>query len=226
MQNDQLLQQLAYCVEKGKADKATPTPPELKDQDGAIELTRQLLELGSTPDEILNTALIPGMKNIGDLYGKGKAFVPHLLLAARAMNAALSLLKPYFEAGTVARKGTFIIGTVQGDLHDIGKNLVKAIVEGSGWEVIDLGTDVASEGFIKAIEEHPNAPVGLSALITTTMVNMEKIVRDIRQKYPDKKILIGGAPVTQEYCNKIGANYFSPYPQEAAEYLNSIAQQQ
>lgn len=223
MNKQELLKKLTLCVEKGKADKATPTPPEMKDQDGALEITKVLLEQGASPDEILNGALIPGMKKIGDLYGQGKAFVPHLLLAARAMNAALALLKPYFEDGSVERKGTFIIGTVKGDLHDIGKNLVKAIVEGSGWEVIDLGTDVGSEGFIKAIEEHPDAPIGLSALITTTMVNMEQIVADIRAQFPEKKILIGGAPVTQEYCDKIGADFFSLYPQEAAEYLNSLA---
>lgn len=222
MQKEDLLKQLSICVEKGKADRATPSPPDMKDQDGALELTRMLIEMDTAPEEILNGALIPGMKNIGALYGQGKAFVPHLLLAARAMNAALALLKPFFEAGTIERKGSFIIGTVQGDLHDIGKNLVKAIVEGSGWEVIDLGTDVSSAGFIKAIEDHPEAAIGLSALITTTMVNMEKIVADIRQKFPEKKILIGGAPVTQEYCDKIGADFFSLYPQEAAEYLNSL----
>lgn len=223
MQKDELLNHLSICVEKGKADKATPTPPDMKDQDGAKEITQMLLDMGSGPEEILNGALIPGMKRIGDLYGEGKAFVPHLLLAARAMNMALVLLKPYFDAGTIERKGTFIIGTVQGDLHDIGKNLVKAIIEGSGWEVVDLGTDVSSDGFMKAIEEHPNAAVGLSALLTTTMVNMEKIVSDIKGKFPQNKILIGGAPVTQSYCDKIGADYFTLYPQEAAEYLNSLA---
>jgi len=223
MQKDQLLNQLSICVEKGKADKATPTPPEMKDMEGAQEITKVLLDMKTAPDEILNKGLIPGMKRIGDLYGEGKAFVPHLLLAARAMNISLALLKPYFEEGTIERKGTFIIGTVQGDLHDIGKNLVKAIVEGSGWEVVDLGTDVSSEGFMKAIEEHPKAAVGLSALITTTMVNMEKIVGDIKQTYPNNKILIGGAPVTQDYCDKIGADFFSLYPQEAAEYLNSLS---
>lgn len=222
MSKEELMSHLALCVEKGKADKPTPTPPEMKDQDGAREITQQLVDLEVSPTEILNDALIPGMKNIGDLYGQGKAFVPHLLLAARAMNAALDVLKPFFESGAVERKGTFIIGTVKGDLHDIGKNLVKAIVEGSGWEVIDLGTDVNAGDFIKAIEAHPNAPVGLSALITTTMVNMEEIVNEIRKKFPEKKILIGGAPVTQEYCDKIGADFFSLYPQEAAEYLNAI----
>lgn len=222
MQKDELLSHLSVCVEKGKADKATPTPPEMKDQDGAKEITAQLIEMDVPPDEILNKALIPGMKRIGDLYGQGKAFVPHLLLAARAMNQAIVLLKPFFDSGAVERKGTFIIGTVQGDLHDIGKNLVKAIIEGSGWEVVDLGTDVSADGFIKAIDEHPNAAVGLSALITTTMVNMEQIVQSIREKYPNKKILIGGAPVTQEYCDKIGADFFSLQPQDAAEYLNSL----
>ena len=222
MTKEELLQQLALCVEKGKADRPTPTPPEMKDMDGAKEITEQLLEMKVGPDEILNTGLIPGMKEIGDQYSEGKAFVPHLLLAARAMNECVTLLQPFFEAGAVERKGTFIIGTVKGDLHDIGKNLVKAIVEGSGWEVLDLGTDVSSEAFIKAIEENPNAAVGLSALITTTMVNMEAIVNDIRDKYPEQQILIGGAPVTQEYCDKIGANFFSLYPQEAAEYLDTI----
>ncbi|MCF8226483.1 MAG: corrinoid protein [Bacteroidales bacterium] len=222
MQKEELIQHLSVCVEKGKADRATPTPPEMKDKEGAKEITRKLLEMDTPPEEILNQGLIPGMKRIGDLYGQGKAFVPHLLLAARAMNEAITLLKPYFEAGTVERKGTFIIGTVQGDLHDIGKNLVKAIVEGSGWEVVDLGTDVNTEGFLKALEEHPNAAVGLSALITTTMVNMEEIVKKIKEKYPEKKVLIGGAPVTQDYCDKIGADFFSLYPQEAAEYLNSL----
>jgi len=222
MSKEELLQQLSVCVEKGKADKATPTPPEMKDMIGAREITQQLLDMQAAPEQILNTGLIPGMKRIGDLYSEGKAFVPHLLLAARAMNQSIALLQPFFEAGTVERKGTFIIGTVKGDLHDIGKNLVKAIVEGSGWEVIDLGTDVSSDAFIKAIGEKPNATVGLSALITTTMVNMEAIVRDIRAAYPANKILIGGAPVTQEYCDKIGADFFSLYPQEAAEYLESL----
>lgn len=222
MTKEELLGQLSICVEKGKADKATPTPPEMKDMIGAAEMTQLLIDQEVGPEEILNTALIPGMKRIGDLYSEGKAFVPHLLLAARAMNASLNLLQPFFDAGAVERKGTFILGTVKGDLHDIGKNLVKAIVEGSGWKVIDLGTDVSSDAFIQAIDDYPDAAVGLSALLTTTMVNMESIASDIRAKYPNNKILIGGAPVTQEYCDKIGADFFSLYPQEAAEYLETL----
>lgn len=222
MDKTEILSHLSYCIEKGKADLATPIPPDMKDKPGASEITLQLLEEGVGPEEILNEALIPGMKRIGDQYSQGKAFVPNLLLAARAMNAAIDHLKPYFAGGVITVKGTFILGTVMGDLHDIGKNLVKAIVEGSGWKVIDLGTDVSSERFIKAIEENPGAAVGLSALLTTTMINMEKIVTDIRARFPEVKILVGGAPLSEEFCKKIGADFFSWDPQEAAEYLNQI----
>jgi methanogenic corrinoid protein MtbC1 len=207
------------CVEKGKADRPTPVPPELKDQDGASELTRQLLAEGVSPDDILNKGLIPGMKRIGDQYSAGTAFVPNLLLAARAMNAAIDLLKPYFADGKVSSKGTFIIGTVLGDLHDIGKNLVKSIVEGSGWTVIDLGTDVSSEAFISALEAHPGSVVGLSALLTTTMVNMGQTVKDIKERFPDARVLVGGAPLSKEFCEEIGADYYTWDPQDAADYL-------
>jgi methanogenic corrinoid protein MtbC1 len=144
-------------------------------------------------------------------------------MAAKAMGAAMLHLKPIFKSGETKRKGTFIIGTVTGDLHDIGKNLVSMMVEGGGWEVIDLGVDAGSEKFIKAIEEKPGAVVGLSALLTTTMENMRKIVTEIKTKYSDIKILVGGAPLTQDYCNKIGADFYSPDPQGAVNYLNQIA---
>jgi methanogenic corrinoid protein MtbC1 len=159
------------------------------------------------------------MKRIGDQYSAGTAFVPNLLLAARAMNMAIDLLKPYFTDGKVTSKGTFIIGTVLGDLHDIGKNLVKSIVEGSGWTVIDLGTDVSSEKFISALEEHPGSAVGLSALLTTTMVNMGQTVKDIKERFPEARILVGGAPLSKEFCNEIGADYYTWDPQDAADYL-------
>ena len=134
-------------------------------------------------------------------------------------------LKPFFQSGETKRKGTFIIGTVTGDLHDIGKNLVSMMVEGGGWEVIDLGVDVGSEKFINVIEEKPGAVLGLSALLTTTMENMRKIVTEIKAKYAGVKILVGGAPVTQEYCNKIGADFYSPDPQGAVNYLKQLATQ-
>ncbi|MBN2699391.1 MAG: cobalamin-dependent protein [Bacteroidales bacterium] len=224
MNQEELLNRLTTCVEKGKADRATPIPPEMKDMEGASELTVQLLNAGTSPEDILNRALIPGMKRIGDQYSRGTAFVPHLLLSARAMNQAIVHLKPYFDSGEIESKGIFIIGTVKGDLHDIGKNLVKAIVGGSGWEVVDLGTDVSSDRFIRALEENPGASVGLSALLTTTMVNMEQIVKDIRARFTGVKILVGGAPLTEAFCKKIGADYFTLDPQQAAIYLDTTKQ--
>ena len=131
-------------------------------------------------------------------------------------------LKPYFQSGAVKRKGVFIIGTVMGDLHDIGKNLLGMIVEGAGWQVVDLGIDVPAAKFITAVDEHPGAFVGLSCLLTTTMLNMEKIVTELKASRPDTKILIGGAPVTDDFRKRIGADWYSPDPQGAVEFLNKL----
>lgn len=139
------------------------------------------------------------------------------------MSAAMIHLKPFFQTGETKRKGKFILGTVSGDLHDIGKNLVAMMIEGGGWEVMDLGVDVGSDKFLKAIDENPGAVIGLSALLTTTMQNMKNIVTDIKAKYPESKVLVGGAPVTMEYCIKIGADFYSPDPQGAVNYLKKLA---
>ncbi|HBH83497.1 MAG TPA: cobalamin-binding protein, partial [Bacteroidales bacterium] len=147
---------------------------------------------------------------------------PQMLMAAKAMNAAMMHLKPFFQSGQTKRKGKFIIGTVSGDLHDIGKNLVAMMVEGGGWEVIDLGVDVETEKFLKVLEENPGAVVALSALLTTTMENMKQTVTAIRDKHRESKILVGGAPVTKEYCEKIGADFYSPDPQGAVNYLKAL----
>jgi len=132
-------------------------------------------------------------------------------------------LKPFFASGEIKTKGTFIIGTVKGDLHDIGKNLVAMMVEGSGWSIIDLGVDVPSDRFIEALKSNPGAVVALSALLTTTMVNMGGIVADIRKVVPEVKIFIGGAPVNNEFCQKIGADFYAPNPQGVVQYLNKLA---
>lgn len=220
---ENLLKKLLEAVELGKVDKKSPYPPQLKDQDGAYELAEKALENGCKPDDILEKALIPAMANVGNRFSRKEIYVPQMLMSAKAMGGAMLHLKPFFQSGETKRKGTFIIGTVTGDLHDIGKNLVSMMVEGGGWEVIDLGVDVGPEKFIKAIEEKPGAVVGLSALLTTTMENMRKIVAEIKAKYTGVKILVGGAPVTLEYCNKIGADFYSPDPQGAVNYLNQLA---
>jgi methanogenic corrinoid protein MtbC1 len=220
---EDFLQKLALCVENGKINKSSPYPPNMKDQDGADELAKRALEEGVKPDEILENALIPAMAKVGNKFSRKEIYVPQMLMAAKAMSSAMVHLKPFFQSGETKRKGKFIIGTVSGDLHDIGKNLVAMMIEGGGWEVIDLGVDVGAEKFLKALDENPNAIIGLSALLTTTMENMKKIVTVIREKYSSSKILVGGAPVTMEYCKKIGADFYSPEPQGAVNYLKQLA---
>ncbi len=220
---NELLEKLAYCVEFGKIDLKSPYPPDLRGQDGADELAKKAIEAGIKPTEILNDALIFAMNKVGKKFSENKIFVPQMLLAAKAMGRALEHLKPFFKSGEVKRKGKFIIGTVSGDLHDIGKNLVSMMIEGSGWEVLDLGTDVKSETFVETLKQHPGSVVGLSALLTTTMVSMEQITKDIKTHSPSTLVLIGGAPVNEDFKNKIGADFYSPSPQGAVEYLNALA---
>jgi 5-methyltetrahydrofolate--homocysteine methyltransferase len=217
-----ILNQISLCVEAGKINKSSPYPPGMKDQDGADELSKKALQQGFKPDEILEKALIPAMANVGNKFSRKEIYVPQMLMSAKAMSGAMIHLKPFFQSGETRRKGTFIIGTVTGDLHDIGKNLVSMMVEGGGWEVIDLGVDVSSEKFLNALKEKPDAAVGLSALLTTTMENMKMIVSEIKSKHKDTKILVGGAPVTHDYCKKIGADFYSPDPQGAVNFLNRM----
>ncbi|MBN2524241.1 MAG: corrinoid protein [Bacteroidales bacterium] len=217
---DEILEKITTCVEFGKVDKTSPFPPDLKGQDGADELTKAALEQGIDADTILKQALVTGMDRVGQKFSEKKIFIPQMLMAAKAMNAAIEHLKPYFQSGAIQHKGEVILATVKGDLHDIGKNLVKMAIEGSGWKVIDLGVDVSVQKIIAALEEHPEAAVGLSALLTTTMQNMQEIVTEIKNQKPGNKILIGGAPVNDNFRNKIGADFYSPDPQGAVKFLN------
>lgn len=220
---EKLFQQIAHCIEFGKINKTSPYPPEMKDMDGADELTKQALDEGAKPNDILTEALMAGMEKVGIKFRENKIFVPQVLMSAKSMSVAMNHLRPYFISGEAQRKGIFVIGTVQGDLHDIGKNLVSMMVEGNGYEVIDLGTDVSSEKFIEEAKKHPGCIIGLSALLTTTMTNMEKIVAELKREQPEMKVCIGGAPVTDDFCAKINADFYSPDPQGLVEYLNKLA---
>jgi len=220
METSELLRQIAICVERGKVNMNSPYPPDLKGQEGADELTRKALDAGINAEEVLTKGLVPGMEIVGMKFRENKIFVPEVLMAAKSMTAGMNHLRPYFQSGEVKRKGTFIIGTVMGDLHDIGKNLLGMIVEGAGWEVVDLGIDVPAQKFIAALDEHPHAFIGLSCLLTTTMLNMEKIVQEVKAVKPDAKILVGGAPVTEDFKNRINADWYSPDPQGAVDFLN------
>lgn len=216
----EIIEQIAHCIEFGKINAASPYPPDMRGQEGADELTKKALSQGLEPGKILNEGMVAGMEKVGKKFSENKVFVPQMLMSAKAMSTAMQHIKPYFLSGSVKRKGTIIIGTVAGDLHDIGKNLVGMMFEGAGWEVIDLGVDVNAEKFVAALKEKPGSSVGLSALLTTTMVHMENIVQEIRKMAHDTRILIGGAPVNMEFCKKIGADYYSPDPQGAVSYLN------
>jgi methanogenic corrinoid protein MtbC1 len=218
-----LLEQIAVCIERGKVNVASPYPPDMKGQDGADELVKRALDSGVAPDDVLAKGLIIGMGRVGQKFSENKVFVPDLLMAAKAMSAGMAHLKPFFESGQAHHKGTFVIGTVQGDLHDIGKNLVGMVIEGGGWKVVDLGVDVSAEKFLKGVQDNPGAVVGLSALLTTTMINMEKTVKLVKEKVPGTKVIVGGAPLTAEFAKKIGADSYSPDPQGALNFLTSAA---
>ena len=219
---NEILEQIALCVENGKINEKSPYPPTMKGQPGADELTRKALEDGISPSDVLSKGLIVGMSRIGAKFRDGKVFVPQVLMSAKAMNGAMAHLKKYFVDGSVQRKGKLIMGTVEGDLHDIGKNLVCMIAEGNGYEVIDLGVDVTADKFIESIKANPGAFVGMSALLTTTMTNMDKINRRIKAEFPETVTCVGGAPVSGDFAQKIGADYYTDEPQALIDILDKL----
>jgi methanogenic corrinoid protein MtbC1 len=219
---DQIIARISNCVERGKINLASNYPPDMKGEEGAEELTRKAVEAGISPSEILNNGLISGMEKIGIKFRENKVFVPDVLIAAKAMNAGMKYIKPFFLSNEISYKGKIVLGTVSGDLHDIGKNIVGMIMQGGGWEIIDLGVDCNAQKFTDAVKINRPAAVGLSALLTTTMLNMESIITEIRDTDPSVKILIGGAPLSDEFAKHVGADNYSPDPQGALDYLNSI----
>jgi len=171
-------------------------------------LTREALKAGKTAKEILDEGLVRGMDYVGIQFKKGDLFIPEVLLSARVMQASLSILKPEFAEGRVKMRGKVMLGTVKGDLHDIGKNLVVMMLEGAGFEVYDLGIDVAPEAFVEAVKEKKPDIVGMSALLTTTMGMMQNTISGLVEAgvREEVKIMVGGAPVTEEFAQQIGAD--------------------
>ena len=216
---NEIIQQISLCVEKGKVDKNSSFPPEMKGKEGVDELVIEALEKGFSPHEVLTKGLIIGTQKVGDKFRRNEIYLPDVLIAAKAMTVGMEHLKKFFTSGEITHRGKIIIGTVAGDLHDIGKKIVGMFFEGGGWEVIDYGVDVTAEKFIQGIKEHKPQAVGLSALLTTTMLNMKDITKGIKSEHPEIKVLVGGAPVTMEFAKKIGADFYSPDPQGALEYL-------
>jgi 5-methyltetrahydrofolate--homocysteine methyltransferase len=198
------------------------------DADEAVVQVEASLKAGIPAGDILNKGCIAAMGEVGRLFEEGEMFVPEMLIAARAMQAALNVLKPQLGEGEITSAGKVVIGTVAGDLHDIGKNLVGMMMEGAGFEIVDLGTDVTAEAFVNAVREHKPDLVGMSALLTTTMPAMTSTVEALTEAglRDQVKVLVGGAPVTQDFADKIGADGFAPDASSAtrkAKALLSVA---
>jgi 5-methyltetrahydrofolate--homocysteine methyltransferase len=177
-----------------------------------LELTKKALDEGFSAGDILNQALIPAMDVVGDEYERGERFLPEMLLSADVMKEAMEILRPLLVQDGVKIQGRVVMGTVEGDLHDIGLNIVSMILEGTGFEVNNLGVDVNVGKFIEAVEKHDANLLGLSALLTTTMLKMKEVIKALdNSKMRDKvKVMIGGAPVTKDYADEIGADGYAP----------------
>jgi 5-methyltetrahydrofolate--homocysteine methyltransferase len=179
------------------------------DEETVKAKTQAELDGGTDISAILNDGLISAMDEVGERFSAGELFVPEMLMAAQAMKSGLKILKPHLSAGQSRSKGVVVIGTVKGDLHDIGKNLVSMMMEGAGFEVVDLGVDVESEQFVKTAAEKSADVIALSALLTTTMPSMESTVKAVKEAGMATRTIIGGAPVTQAFADQIGADGYS-----------------
>ncbi|MBQ7786481.1 MAG: corrinoid protein [Clostridia bacterium] len=210
----EMLREISQMVQKGKR-KLIP------------DLIEQAIAQGAAPLDILNGGLLDGMSIIGEQFKNNEVFVPEVLIAARAMNAGVQTLKPYLNAEEMPFAGRVCLGTVQGDLHDIGKNLVRLMMEGKGLEVVDLGTDVSAEQFVQTAKEQNCQVIACSALLTTTMDVMADVVKaaekaGIRDRV---KIMVGGSPITDEFCQKIGADCYTPDAASAADAALALCAQ-
>lgn len=192
------------------------------DQNAAVEITKAALDEGTSAESVLNDGLIAGMDVIGGRFKKNEVYIPEVLIAARAMKMAMEILEPELAKAGVKPRGKFLIGTVQGDLHDIGKNLVAMMLKGAGFEVVDLGVDIRPEKFVEQAKATGVQVIGMSALLTTTMPSMEKTVKALKDAGVSAKIVIGGAPVTQGYADKIGADGYSPDAASAVDMAKSL----
>jgi 5-methyltetrahydrofolate--homocysteine methyltransferase len=194
------------------------------DEDAVAQLTQNALDEGLTPGQVLQGGLLKGMERVGVDFRDGDLFVPEVLIAARAMHAGMDVLKPLLTEADAPSAGKVVLGTVAGDLHDIGKNLVAMMLEGGGFEIVDLGINLPPERFIEAIREHEPDVVGLSALLMSTMPAMQKTIAAIaEQGLRDRaKIIVGGAPVTQVFADEIGADGYAPDAAMAVELTRSL----
>jgi len=213
MTNSQILKQIASSLYRGE-DKTV------------ADLVQQALDQGMTSIEILNGGLIAGMDEVGRDFKAGQLYVPEVLIAARAMQAGMNVLRPLLAESDVPSVGKYVIGTVQGDLHDIGKNLVKMMLEGAGFETIDLGVDVKPDDFVAAVREHQPQLLGMSALLTTTMPGMKATIEALEEAglRDTVKIMVGGAPVTAAFAEQIEADAYAPDAATAVDVARKLVE--
>lgn len=204
-----ILEEMAANLMKGKANEVKAA-------------VQQALDDGIPAGTILTEGLLSGMSVIGERFKKNEVYVPEVLIAARAMKAGMVLLQPALVSSGVEPRGTAVIGTVKGDLHDIGKNLVGMMLEGAGLKVVDIGIDVEPAKFIELAKANNAKIIGVSALLTTTMTNMKAVVDAVKESGIDAKVIIGGAPVTQSFCDEIGAAGYAPDAASAADLAASL----
>ena len=192
----------------------------------AVELTKKALDEGKKAEDIMNSSLVLAMDIVGEQYDKGEKYVPEMLLSAKAMKAAMGLLRPLLVESGVEMKGKIAIGTVEGDLHDIGQNLVSMMLEGAGFEVINLGAETPADTFIESVKENKPDIVGMSALLTTTMLHMPEVINALKEAglRDQVKVMIGGAPVTQEYADEIGADGYAPDAASAVKLAKKLCE--
>jgi len=186
------------------------------------DLVQAAMDEGVASQKILDEGLISGMEVVGIRFKNCEIYVPEVLVSARAMHAGMDILEPALAKSGVKARGTFVVGTVKGDLHDIGKNLVAMMLKGAGWKVVDLGVDVDAEKYVQTAIDVNADVIGLSALLTTTMVNMKSVIELVKNKDCNAKIVVGGAPLTQSYADEIGANGYAPDAATAVEIVNKL----
>jgi corrinoid protein of di/trimethylamine methyltransferase len=193
-------------------------------QDEVIKLAQEALDKGVAAKEILDNGLLAGMDVVGQRFKAGDMFIPEVLLCARCMHGAMDILKPLLSEADAAGAGTYLIGTVEGDLHDIGKNLVSMMLQGAGFKVVDLGTNITAQQFVDAVKEHHPQVIGMSALLTTTMPKMEETIAALKEAgiRDQVKIMAGGAPVTQDFVDKIGADAYGANAASAVEKAKEL----
>jgi 5-methyltetrahydrofolate--homocysteine methyltransferase len=192
------------------------------DRDTVVELVEEAVDEGVDAQDILNEGLVAGMDVVGRRFKNNEFYVPEVLIAARAMNAGMELLAPMLAESGAKPAGVVVLGTVKGDLHDIGKNLVGMMLKGGGFEVIDAGIDVAPEKFVELLQENEAHILGLSALLTTTMPQMATVIEAVKEAGIDAKVMIGGAPITQDYADEIGADGYAPDAASAVDLARDL----